>query len=64
MSQTILRLPAVLKRTGLSRSTTYLMISRKEFPPSVSLGDRAVGWIESEIDQWLEDRIAASREQK
>ncbi len=63
MSQTILRLPAVLKRTGLSSSTTYLKISRKEFPSPVSLGDRAVGWIESEVDQWIEDRIAASREE-
>ncbi len=63
MANTILRLPAVLKRTGLSRSTVYLMISRKDFPPPVSLGERAVGWIESEIDLWLEERIAESRDQ-
>ncbi len=64
MTNTILRLPAVLNRTGLSRSTVYLMISRDEFPKPVSLGERAVGWIESEINQWLEDRIAASRDEK
>jgi|APSaa5957512576_1039674.scaffolds.fasta_scaffold18638_3 prophage regulatory protein len=61
MTNTILRLPAVLKRTGLSRSTVYLLISKDKFPESISLGDRAVGWIESEIDQWLEERISASR---
>lgn len=64
MSYSIIRLPVVLERTGLSRSTIYLMISRDEFPDSVSLGERAVGWIESEIDQWLEDRIAASRDEQ
>lgn len=62
MTNTILRLPAVLERTGLSRSTTYLMMSRGEFPKTISLGERAVGWIESEIDQWLEERIADSRD--
>ena len=61
MSHTILRLPSVLKRTGLSRSTVYLMMSRDEFPAPVSLGERAVGWIESEVDQWLEEKISACR---
>ncbi len=64
MVNTILRLPAVLERTGLSRSTTYLMMSRNEFPKTVSLGERAVGWIESEVDQWLDERIADSRDKK
>jgi len=61
MSHTILRLPSVLERTGLSRSTVYLMMSRDEFPATISLGDRAVGWVESEIDQWLEEKISASK---
>ena len=61
MTHTVLRLPAVLARTGLSRSTIYLRISEGRFPASVSLGDRAVGWIEAEIQGWLEKRIAASR---
>lgn len=62
MANTILRLPAVVERTGLSRSTIYLMMSRAAFPKTVSLGERAVGWIESEVDQWLEERIADSRD--
>ena len=61
MATAILRLPTVKARTGLSRSTIYLRISEGSFPAPVSLGSRAVGWIESEIQGWLEDRIQASR---
>jgi len=57
----ILRLPAVKARTGLSRSTIYLRISEGYFPKPVSLGGRAVGWIESEVNSWLENQIEASR---
>jgi len=57
----ILRLPAVLARTGLSRSTIYLRISEGRFPKPVSLGGRAVGWIEAEINAWLNRQIEASR---
>ena len=58
----ILRLPSVQKRTGLSRSTIYLRISEGNFPKSISLGGRAVGWIEEEINEWLNQQIKASRE--
>lgn len=61
MTHTILRLPAVKASTGLSRSTIYLRVAEGTFPKPVSLGGRAVGWIESEIQQWLESRIEASR---
>ncbi|MCY3706184.1 MAG: AlpA family transcriptional regulator [Gammaproteobacteria bacterium] len=57
-----LRLPEVLARTGLSRSTVYVRLQQGRFPKPVSLGARAVGWIESEIDEWMRERIAASRE--
>jgi prophage regulatory protein len=53
MSSSILRLPKVKSRTGLSRSTIYLRIGQGTFPQPVSLGDRAVGWREEEIEQWL-----------
>lgn len=56
-----LRLPLVRARTGLSRSSLYAKISRGEFPPPVSLGARAVGWLESEIDEWISDRVNDSR---
>jgi len=61
MSYKIIRLPAVKELTGLSRSTIYLRISKKEFPSSISLGGRAVGWIEEDVNQWLTQRIEASR---
>lgn len=57
----IIRLPGVQTRTGLSRSSIYLAISRNTFPQPVPLGARAVGWLESEIDNWLEERIASGR---
>ncbi|TMA93746.1 MAG: AlpA family transcriptional regulator [Deltaproteobacteria bacterium] len=60
----ILRLPEVKKSTGLSRSTIYLRVSQGAFPKPVSLGGRAVGWLEAEIQQWLERRIEASRKAK
>ena len=61
MTINMLRLPAVKVRTGLSRSTIYLRISQGAFPAPIDLGGRAVGWVESEIQQWLEARIASSR---
>jgi prophage regulatory protein len=61
MNQSILRLPAVMARTGLSRSTIYLNIAKGLFPSPIQLGARAVGWLEAEIQDWLEQRITASR---
>jgi len=58
----MLRLPAVLVRTGLSRSTIYLRISEGRFPKPVSLGSRAVGWIEAEVNDWLNRQIEHSRQ--
>ena len=58
---TILRLPDVKRSTGLSRSTIYLRILQGTFPKPVSLGERSVGWVESEIQEWLQRRIDASR---
>lgn len=57
MTNIILRLPAVKSRTGLSRGTIYLRVSDGTFPRPVSLGARAVGWVEAEVETWLERRI-------
>lgn len=64
MPHTILRLPAVKARTGLSRSTIYLRVAEGAFPGPVRLGGRAVGWLESEVQDWLQRRIDASRERE
>ncbi len=61
MANAILRLPFVKSRTGLSRSTIYLRIAAGSFPKPVNLGSRAVGWLESEIDGWLNSRVEVSR---
>lgn len=52
----ILRLTQVREITGLGRSTIYELIRRGEFPSSRQLGRRAVGWISSEIFQWVASR--------
>ncbi|MCP4995521.1 MAG: AlpA family transcriptional regulator [Gammaproteobacteria bacterium] len=58
----ILRRNQVEARTGLSRSTIYLRISEGSFPKPITLGGgRAVGWIEAEINDWLNQQIEASR---
>ncbi|PSU59983.1 AlpA family transcriptional regulator [Photobacterium phosphoreum] len=61
MSKRIIRLPEVKSKTGLSRSTIYFYMSEDRFPKSVSLGERAVGWIEADIEQWLDVCIAAAK---
>jgi len=59
MVLSILRLPDVCARTGLSRSSIYLRIAKGEFPKPVSLGGRAVGWPENEVESWLSEKVAA-----
>ncbi|MDM7858753.1 AlpA family transcriptional regulator [Thiopseudomonas sp. CY1220] len=59
--QRILRLPEVKAKTGFGRSTIYAPFYIKrgangEFPRSIHIGARAVGWLESDIDQWIETR--------
>lgn len=62
MKHSIIRLPEVKKRTGLSRSTIYDRIRENAFPTPIQLGhSRNVGWIEAEIDQWVNDCIENSR---
>jgi prophage regulatory protein len=60
-SPVIVRLPGVMERTGLARSTIYHMLGQGEFPRPITLSQRAVGWISSEVDEWLLSRIQNSR---
>ena len=60
-SEQILRLPAVLVRVGLSRSTLYRFVNKRHFPKPVKLGQGetcAVGWLASEVDAWVHARQA------
>ena len=61
MSCTILRLPEVKGRVGLSGSSIYLAMSNGTFPRPISLGARSVGWLESEVEAWLSGRIEQTR---
>ena len=59
--QRILRLAQVREVTGLGRSCIYQLQAQKEFPQRIKIGARAVGWIESEVQQWVAKRIFQSR---
>jgi len=61
MAQQIIKLSEVKTTTGLSGSSIYRMASAGTFPKPIKLGERSSGWIGSEVDQWLNDRIAAAR---
>lgn len=53
---TILRLPQVLERVGLSRRTLYTLIAAGQFPPPLKLTTTAVGWRASDIARWIASR--------
>ena len=57
----LLRMSEVIKRSGLSRSTIYRMIERGEFPRVIPLTSRSVAWSSSELDKWIDERLAGSR---
>ena len=61
---TLLRMTQVKTRTGLSRSSIYLKIKAGEFPDQVSLGARAVGWLESDIERWIATQVERSRTER
>ena len=58
----ISHLPAIKARIGLSRYTFHARMEEGRFPKPVALGGRAVGWVESEVDDWLTRQIQSSRE--
>jgi prophage regulatory protein len=55
----ILRLPAVLEFSGLSETQIDEQVSRGDFPRPLKIGLRTVGWLESELEEWLNKKIAA-----
>lgn len=59
MSDAILKLSSVSKVTTLGRTNIYKKIKEGTFPKPISLGPRAVGWLQSEIDEWIKGRVAA-----
>ncbi|ECY8244092.1 AlpA family phage regulatory protein [Salmonella enterica subsp. enterica serovar Tafo] len=57
----LIRLPEVIRRTGFGKTWIYKLISSGTFPKQIKIGERAVAFIESEVDEWIYKAIAASR---
>ncbi len=54
----ILRLPQVMDQTGLPCSTIYRLMNEGQFPKPIPLMKRCVGWLDNEINDWIQSRIA------
>ncbi|AYX99000.1 TPA: helix-turn-helix transcriptional regulator [Klebsiella aerogenes] len=61
INQSLIRLPEVLKRTGFGKAWIYRLISEGRFPAPVKIGVRAVAFVESEVDEWVQSVIETSR---
>ena len=57
----IMRRPEVETATGLSRSSIYAKMEDGSFPKAIKLSERSVGWLEHEVQEWLKNRVAATR---
>lgn len=58
MSLRVLRFPAVREKAGVTKTQVYVGMKQGTFPQCIKLSDgRAVGWLESEIDTWIEQRV-------
>lgn len=61
-SPRLLKLPEVMRRTAKSRAGIYKDVGLGKFPAQIKISENAVGWLESEINTWINERIAESRE--
>ena len=59
MSQSLIRWSEVQKRTGYSKAWIYRLLKEKRFPQSVKIGSRSIAFVESEVDEWINQRIEA-----
>lgn len=57
---TFMRLPSVIRWTGLGRSTIYRLVAEQKFPPPVLLAARAVAWRRADLEKWSEMRPTAT----
>lgn len=53
----LIRLKEVMRVTGLARSTVYKYIAEESFPKPVSLGERCVGWVDDEVQDWIMAKV-------
>lgn len=57
-NQRLIRRKEVQSKTGLGASSIYAEMAKGKFPKAVQISERRVAWIESEIDDWIAERIA------
>lgn len=57
----LIRRSEVEHRTGLSRAAIYRVIAEDSFPKPIQLGKRMVAWVESEIDDWIQNQISSRK---
>ena len=55
-----LRLPLVMAKTGLGRSSVYRLMATGAFPKSVSIGAQSVAWLEADVEAWITSRVSAA----
>jgi prophage regulatory protein len=60
-NQRLIRRKEVQTKTGLCASSIYTLMKKGDFPQSLQISIRCVAWIESEVDQWISDRIASHK---
>lgn len=61
IKENFIRLPEVQRRTGYCKAWIYRLIEAGQFPKQVKIGSRSVAFVESEIDEWIANKIAESR---
>ena len=61
MTDSFLRLPKVKQRTGFGRSQIYHLINQGKFPKQIHIGPNSVAWLDSEVSEWMKERIRLSR---
>jgi prophage regulatory protein len=57
----LIRLPEVMRRTALGKTTVYGLIKSGNFPAQIPLGGKSVAFLEADVEQWIQQRIAAAR---
>lgn len=62
-ASTLIRLSEVKNRVGYSKAWIYKLIAQGKFPASIKIGSRSIAFVESEIDDWISQRIAESRKE-
>lgn len=59
MNNKILRLREVLALIGVSKTTMYRWIGANQFPKPINLSSSSVGWLEADIEDWIQSKIEA-----